>query len=265
MPSGRSGPGRGRLARAVRAAGGRAGNVMTVAGVASLAWAALAAAPHGAIIEASASTGPPCGSNELCIKTSQVPTTATGFSGGSCGDLVSNNPSEDLWHFVIPDGAGFDTDTAHFSAYFSGVSSPIHADSIGGPNNKMAYVYSPAGATLTWAFATNVNGTAVQGYFVLSGTCPASQSSTTTTTSTTTSKTTTTTSSSVTGSQSGTQTSAASGGVQGISTTTSGPSGGVAGIIAVPSTGAGGATLLGVALLVGGAVSLGAAAQRRRR
>ena len=272
-PGRSSGPGRGRLARIVRVAASRSGLALTVAGVATLAWAALATAPHGAFVEAGATTGPPCGAGELCIKESQVPTTAAAF-GFDCGELTSSDPTQDLWHFVIPNGASFSTDTTHFTAIFSNPSTQIHATTIGGPNNKMAFVYSPAGATLTWAFATDVTGTAVQGYFVLSGTCPASQQSSsttssttttkTTTTSTTTSQTTTTSSTTVTGSVSGTTTSTASGGVQATSTTSSNPSGGVAGItITTPKTGADAGLMLGVLLIVGGTVSLGVTRRRR--
>jgi hypothetical protein len=242
----------------------RLGLSLSAAGVGLLALAAVGAGTGGVIQVVRASTGPPCGANELCIKQSQVPTTAQSFSGGSCGDLVSAHPTEDLWHFVIPSGASFDANASHFTAIFS--SGQVHADSIGGPSNEMAYAYSPAGATLTWAFATNVNGTATQGYFVLSGTCPASQTSSSSTT-TTTSKsssptsTTTTTSHAVT-----TSTSSPAGGVLAISTTKS--DGGVAGLIVAPNTGAGGSAmniLAAVALLVTGTTFIGVARPRRGR
>ena len=232
----------------------RAGLGLGVLGAVSLAWVAVSAPGHPVtLLEASASTGAPCGANELCIKQSQVPTTAKTFSGGGCGDLQSANPTEDLWHFVFPDGS-FDTNTAHFTAIFG--TTQIHAASIGGPNDKFAFVYSPAGATLTWAFATNFTGEADD--FVLSGTCPASQgsssssSSTSTTTSesssttshsssSTSSSTTTTSSSSTTSSHTVTSTSSPTNGVLGNSTssTSTDARGGVGGLITAPNTGAG--------------------------
>lgn len=237
-----------------------AGWGLSVIGAGTIALGALGLAAL-AQTEVLASTGPPCGSGELCIKESQVPTTAVGF-GSDCTNLQSAHPDMDLWHFVIPSGASFDTDTSHFTAIFSNPAGTVNADSIGGPDNEFAFVYSPAGATLTWAFATNVSGTPVQDYFVLSGTCAASQesstsSSSTTTTETTTSSSTTSTTSSVTGSVSA-------------ASTDGGPTGGVQGLsITTPNTGSDEpfAVLTGLCLVGGGfgLVELGRRYRRRRR
>ncbi len=259
----------------------RAGLALSAAGIGTVAWGTLAAAPAAVTLPTQlVSTGAPCGAGELCIKPSQVPTTATAFSGGSCGDLVSAHPDEDLWHFVIPSGASFDTDTSHFTAIFTSPDGSVHAGSIGGPDDEFAFVYSPAGATLAWAFATNVSGTPVQDYFVLSGTCPASQSSTTTstssttTTTTTTSTTSTTRSSTTTASSTTSTTSSPTGSVSGTTTTPDGSTssnststGGVQGIaVTTPNTGAGGgyAVLVGLVLLGGGSALLGVGGRRRR-
>lgn len=225
----------------------RLGASVAAIGATTLAWGMLAAPGAVTQIEARlASTGPPCGAGELCIKESQVPTTATAFSGGSCGDLVSAHPDEDLWHFVIPDGASFSTDTSRFTAIFSNPDGTAGADSIGGPNDKFAFVYSAAGATLTWAFATGVTGTPVQPYFVLSGTCPASQSSSSSSSSSSTT---------VTGSVSGTS-----------SATSSNPSSGVQGLsVTTPNTGSGGGAVFSGLVLLGGGVALMVAGGRRIR
>jgi len=231
-----------------------AGWGLSVIGAGAIALGALGLAALSPT-HALASTGPPCGSGELCIKESQVPTTAVGF-GSDCTDLASAHPDMDLWHFVIPSGASFDTDTSHFTAIFSNPDGQANADSIGGPDDEFAFVYSPAGSTLTWAFATNVSGTAVQGYFVLSGTCAASQESTSSSSSETTTTSSSSTTSSVTGSVSG-------------ASTDGGPTGGVQGItVTTPNTGSDEpfAVLTGLFLLGGGfgLVELGRRSRRRR-
>lgn len=128
-----------------------------------------------------------CQSDQRCIKPSQVPTTAGSYKDASlCTDQAAlANPNEDYWHFVIPASSGyaFSSDTNDFTATFA-TNNNIHADHFG-HSGKFAYVLSPAGAELDWAYANNVVGVDA-GDFNLSGTCPATVTTTTTGTQTST-------------------------------------------------------------------------------
>ena len=255
-----------RFRRGLRSLGAAAG----CAGLALMAMTSLGAGagPAAVAVVANASTGPPCLAGELCVKESQVPTTAVGF-GSSCGDLASAHPDEDLWHFVIPSGASFSTDTTKFTAIFTNPNGQVHADSIGGPGDKFAFVYSAAGATLTWAFATDVTGTSVTGNFVLSGTCAATTTSSTTSTVSTTTSTVSTTSTTETSTSASSTT---TGGVSGSSTTNDGTTstssaatGSVQGISVTPNTGSNVPFGVGLGLVVGGFALVGLGRRGRRR
>ena len=154
----------------------RVGAILCIGGAAVLAWGAFCTPAGGVVLNARlASSGPPCGAGEACVKQSQVPTTAANFATIDCS--VSAHPDKDLWHFTFSHGS-FSTDVTQFTAIFSSPSLQIHADSIQGKDQQFAFVYSPAGATLQWAFATETSG---DDEFVLSHTCPASQGSSSTT------------------------------------------------------------------------------------
>lgn len=109
-----------------------------------------------------------------------IGSTAAGFGTQICSDENFEPGPEgyDAWHFVLPGnaGTGFLSLTVNFGANGS---ITVTADG-GGPNNSYirddnpmhAYVFTPAGWTLTGGTAT-VSGTPAQGAdFVLSHTCP---------------------------------------------------------------------------------------------
>ncbi|HZN19692.1 MAG TPA: LPXTG cell wall anchor domain-containing protein [Micromonosporaceae bacterium] len=112
-----------------------------------------------------------------------IGSTAAGFGTQICGDenFEPGPDGYDAWHFVLPGnaGTGFLSLTVNFGANGS---ITVTADG-GGPNNSYirddphdqhAYVFTPAGWTLTGGTAT-VSGTPAQGAnFVLSHTCPGS-------------------------------------------------------------------------------------------
>ncbi|MEU7389362.1 LPXTG cell wall anchor domain-containing protein [Streptomyces tanashiensis] len=84
------------------------------------------------------------------------------------GDCKTIPASQDGWHFVIPgNGVDFTKLTVTFDN-----GAPIVITSFGPPNAKHAYVGSAPGAKLTSAEA-EVNGVIKQGWFNLSHTCPA--------------------------------------------------------------------------------------------
>ncbi|HET8680791.1 MAG TPA: LPXTG cell wall anchor domain-containing protein [Micromonosporaceae bacterium] len=111
-----------------------------------------------------------------------IGSTAAGFGTQICGDenFEPGPDGYDAWHFVYPGnpGTGFLSLTVNFGA--NGSVTVTAAG--GGPNSSYirsdnpmhAYVFTPAGWTLTGGTAT-VSGTPAQGAkFVLSHTCPGS-------------------------------------------------------------------------------------------
>jgi hypothetical protein len=211
----------------------RAGAILCAGAAAVFAWGAMAPPAGGVVLNARlVSSGPPCAAAEACVKQSQVPTTAQGFATIDC--TVSAHPDEDLWHFTFPTPGSFSTDVTQFTAIFSTPSLQIHADSIQGPGDKFAFVYSPAGATLQWAFATGASGGTE---FNLSHTCPASQTTTTTTSTSTDPTTTTSTSTDPTTTTSTTTTTTTTTTVTSTGTTTDPVTGTSTSTTSVPTTG----------------------------
>lgn len=165
-----------------------AGVAVTVSGLAFMGWGTTQGGAHSSplrIILASQTFT--CDTSQRCIKPSQVPTTAGSYKDASlCTDQAAlANPNEDYWHFVIPESSGyaFSSDTNDFTATFA-TNNNIHADHFG-HSGKFAFVLSPAGAELDWAYANNVVGIGT-GDFNLSGTCPATVTTTSTATQTST-------------------------------------------------------------------------------
>src|SRR5207245_4032972 len=88
-----------------------------------------------------------CNTGQMCIHSTQVPTTAPSFEDSDlCADFTQI-PGEDFWHFVLPgNDANFDLPTTNFNAIFDN-GPPTPAASYGGPAGqprKFAYVYSAA-------------------------------------------------------------------------------------------------------------------------
>ena len=138
---------------------------------------------------ASAATCPPAGApaGSICIKTSQVPVTASNFANtGSCTyPGLSDIPSEWGWHLLLPgNSATFVTLTATFANAGTVTLTATSPKTVGGfvQGGSGAVIFTPTDDTLmlpTWA---QINGTTSQNYFVLSHVCPPSGAATTTST-----------------------------------------------------------------------------------
>jgi hypothetical protein len=148
----------------------RARLLVRTALVAAAAAVSLALAPT--VAQATATSTIP-------VHASQVPTTAAGFTNHSCDNIPGGaSATLDGWAFVLPGNKGAFVSLTLTFTKADGTTTTVGVPPSGGiltNGTSKAWVQTPKGWTLTAASAV-ITGSAAQGYFNITHTCPATGS-----------------------------------------------------------------------------------------